>query len=336
MRRNRRVFHDKFPAINADTVIVPRLARFAYWSGERVSLELSIACGAGRATEDARIEVLFGGSRIVREVPCVAPAGVAQLGTVELEAAEVARPVQMPIELRLLSAGGRMLASNTIEVAVHPRRQAQLAAVGAVWSPDADLRAYLEVLGVPIAESLGEASLVVARSANAGLDAYVRDGGSLLLLPAAEGSLYPFFPHWQKVCIAARAGTPWQGDWASSFSWLDRSGVFSGLPGGPLLDFSFDRVTPRHVITGCNLLDFQSRVHAGLAVGWIHRPVALAVERAYGKGRLVASTLRLFEDAPGADPTAFTLLQGFCELALTATGQRRSDAVSRLRSARAG
>jgi hypothetical protein len=338
MRRNRRVFHEKFPSINADTVIVARPARYAYWSGERLRVELTVACGAGPAIEDARLEVAFGGSRVVLEVPRVEPTGVAGLGTIALDAPEVSRAVQMPLELRLLSPSGAMLAANVIDVAVHPRRQAKIAAFGEVWSPAADLRDHLAELGVPMAASTSEAGLVVARSADAGLAGYVRDGGRLLLLPDAEGSLYPFFPHWQKVCVAARAGTLWQGDWASSFSWLDRSGVFADLPGGPMLDFSFDRVIPRHVITGCNLLDFQSRVHGGLAVGWIHRPAALAVERAYGKGRIVASTMRLFEDAPGADPTAFTLLQGLFELAQMATGQRRLDAVSRLhaRSLRAG
>jgi hypothetical protein len=29
------------------------------------------------------------------------------------------------------------------------------------------------------------------------------------------------------------------------------------------------------VISGCNLLDFQARVHAGLVVSWIHKPAAL-------------------------------------------------------------
>ena len=48
----------------------------------------------------------------------------------------------------------------------------------------------------------------------------------------------------------------------------------------------------------------------------IHKPAALAVERAYGAGRVVVSTFRLFRDAPGADPTATRLLAGMIELAL--------------------
>ena len=65
---------------------------------------------------------------------------------------------------------------------------------------------------------------------------------------------------------------------------LDASlGPFRPLPPGPLLDETMDRVLPEYVISGCNLLDFQARVFAGLVVGWIHKPVALGVERSYGR-----------------------------------------------------
>jgi hypothetical protein len=144
---------------------------------------------------------------------------------------------------------------------------------------------------------------------------YVRRGGRLLLLPEGDCSLNPLFPHWQAVRVQNRDGTMWRGDWASSFAWLRREGTFAGLPGQPLLDETFDRVIPTHVIANCNLLDFQARVHAGLVVGWIHKPVALAVERAYGEGHLVVSTFRLFRDAPGADPTATALLDSLIALA---------------------
>src|SRR5207302_1262069 len=150
----------------------------------------------------------------------------------------------------------------------------------------------------------------------------------LLILAGAEFGLSPLFPLWQNVTVRRRTGTIWRGDWASSFAWLHRPGAFSRMPGGPLLDETFDRVLPNYVISGCNLLDFQARVHAGLVVGWIHKPVALAVERSYGKGRFVVSTFRLFRDAPGVDPTATVLLD--CLLALA---MAQGSAASRDREA---
>jgi hypothetical protein len=103
------------------------------------------------------------------------------------------------------------------------------------------------------------------------------------------------------------------------------------LPGGPLLDESFDRVIPERVIAGCNLLDFQARVHAGLVVGWLHKPVALTVEQPCGRGHVVASTFRLFRDSPGADPTATVLLDAL--LALTVGAGERLGAAPELETA---
>jgi hypothetical protein len=118
------------------------------------------------------------------------------------------------------------------------------------------------------------------------------------------------------VRVIARDGTLWRGDWASTFSWLRRGQAFARLPGGPLLDEAFDRALPTRIITGCNLLDFQARVHGGMVIGWVHKPVATVVERGYGDGRIVASTFRLFRDPPGADPTATLLLDSLIELAM--------------------
>src|SRR5690348_6948905 len=48
MRRNPRAFHHAFGAINADTVIVPRWQRLAYWADETATIDLAVA-HAGKA-----------------------------------------------------------------------------------------------------------------------------------------------------------------------------------------------------------------------------------------------------------------------------------------------
>ena len=62
-------------------------------------------------------------------------------------------------------------------------------------------------------------------------------------------------------------------------------------------------------------------------VGWIHKPVALGVERSYGRGRMVASTLRLLRDEPLADPTATMLTDALVELAVESRAARLEEAV---------
>jgi hypothetical protein len=212
-------------------------------------------------------------------------------------------------------------------MAVHPRRRRPAHARQLVWSPDEDIRQRMQALGYAPARALEEATLVVSRNHDKAIADHVRQGASLLLLPEDEMTLYPFFPHWQAVKVQARRGTLWAGDWASSFAWMRRSGPFAPFPSGPLLDETMDRVLPEHVISGCNLLDFQARVFSGLVVGWIHKPVALGVERSYGRGRLVATTFRLLRDAPSADPTATVLLDSLVDLAMEARSPRIEEAV---------
>ena len=91
---------------------------------------------------------------------------------------------------------------------------------------------------------------------------------------------------------------------------MRRAGAFAALPGGPLLDHSFDRVIPEYVIAGLRPIDFEADVPAGLLLGWVHKPVALIATLAVGEGRMLVSTFRLLRDAPGADPVATTLLRG--------------------------
>lgn len=317
MRRNPRVFHDVFPTVNADTVIVPEWQRTAYWEDEPVRLDVAVAHGAGAPLAGARLEL--DGTGTAEAVPTLEAGTVAPVGTVERTLPRTGQPAIRRVDLTLRSAGGAVLATNHVEVAVHPRRHAP-PGIGPIWAPDPAVRDRLAALGYTVADGLSGAVTVVAEHMEEAFRGHVRDGGALLFLADHPVPLYPFFPHWQNVRVESRDGTLWTGDWASTFAWLRRSGPFARLPGGPLLDHAFDRVIPRHLILGCNLLDFEARVHAGMVIGWVHKPVALTVERQYGAGRIVAATFRLFRDAPGADPTATTLLDGLIEL--TVQGRR--------------
>lgn len=308
MRRNPRVFHDVFHWINADTVVVATPAVHAGWAGDAIQVDLVVAHGGPDDIEDAELELTFEEDMRVIRLPRVAAGAVVELGRLKVRLPELRTSDMRQLHVHLRK-GDRTIARNTLDLAVSAR---QGAAPGreAVWSSDPQLREKLQGFGYRLADGREDAFLVVERQHDAALAAYVRGGGRLLLLPEAPGLLYPFFPHWQNVTVEARSGTPWQGDWASSFAWLDRTGPFRTVPGGPLLDWAFERIVPNHVIAGCNVIDFHSRVHAGLAVGWIHKPVALAVERGYGRGKFVASTFRLFRDEPGRDPTAALVLRG--------------------------
>ena len=107
--------------------------------------------------------------------------------------------------------------------------------------------------------------------------------------------------------ILPRQGTPWQGDWASSLGWLCRDRLFPNLPSGSVVDFAYADLTPEHVIAGYAPREFAREVHAGLFVGWLHRPVPTIAERRIGRGRLLICTFRLTA-ALGTSPLAEQML----------------------------
>ena len=80
-------------------------------------------------------------------------------------------------------------------------------------------------------------------------------------------------------------------------------------------DLSFDRVIPHHVMTGFRAWEFGGPVHAGIVVGWVHKPAALIAERRVGRGGLAACTFRLFGDAPLVDPVAASLFDAMIAIA---------------------
>jgi hypothetical protein len=311
LRRNPRVFHDVFRTINADTIIVPQWDRLAFWDDEMLQVGVAIAHG-GHAVENATLDVCVD-SHWVKRTCRLEPGAVADLGIVALPLPNVESGGTFVLSFNLRRPDSSVIATNTLDITVHPGRIRHARLEQNLWSPSKSLRDRLQADGYEIADGIDTADIVVATEHDEAIAGYVRGGGKLLLLPEAEGTLYPFFPHWQSVKVQKRKGTVWGGDWASSFAWLRRQNAFASLPGGPLIDASFDRVIPDAVISGCNLHDFQARVHAGLVVGWIHKPVALTIERGYGKGRLLATTFRLFQDAPQADPTATVLLHSLLE-----------------------
>jgi hypothetical protein len=313
MARNPRVFHDVFGTINADTVIVPTSERASFWDDEKLSLKVSIANGTKRVGS-ATLNVCIEGGRL-SQTCCLASGIVTELAPMELTLPVVDKGDVVTVSLELRAPDETLIASNCLEIAIHPRRLRGERPKQSVWCSTEGLRERLRAQGYVMAATIEQAGILIATSHDELLAGYVRSGGTLLLLPEAEMSLYPFFPHWQNVRIQSRAGSLWGGDWVSSFAWLRRRGEFSGLPGGPLIDTTFDRVIPKLVVSGCNLLDFQARVHAGLVVGWIHKPVALVVERSYGKGRMVVATFDLFADSPNVDPTATVLLDALVRTA---------------------
>ncbi len=147
----------------------------------------------------------------------------------------------------------------------------------------------------------GQADLLVVETLNDRWRSHAQDGGRVLWLAEEPDSFQTHLGSWG---LAGRHGRSWQGDWASSMSWIRQDRMFQDLPTGGTVDFAFADLTPETVIVGLSPRDYAANVHSGLFVGWVHHIVALVAERRIDKGRLMSCTYRLRDhlgDAPGGD-----------------------------------
>ena len=336
MNRNPRVFHDAFATINADVVIVPRVQRYAGVAGEGFAFGVAVAAG-GKTVSGGVLRWEIEGASGEIAVPDVAALGVVDCGTVSLALPMAAGNRMVAIALTLFS-GSAEIARNRVEVAVYtPRSATGLPSVG---SDDAALAAYAEALGYDVV-AVDHAEVVLTQGLTAGDIARLQGGARYLVL--ADGSAktkgnlrvdergreQPFMPVVDampgipigaeavlpNIGLVARQGTMWRGDWIAGFSWIRRDGAFADMPGGPLLDMSFDKVVPHYVMTGFRGHEYAGAVQAGVVVGWVHKPAAFIAERRVGRGGLVACTFRLMTEPAGADPVAAYLFDALVKSA---------------------
>lgn len=339
MNRNPRPFADAFATINADCVIVPQVGRYSVWMGESLSIGLSVAAGGqaqGAGMLHWRAE---GASGRIAVPPCPA-LGVAETAGLHLTAPSDGENRMLALTLEW-QVGGRVVATDRVEIALYARPG--LTGLPAVHSPDPALAAHLAGLGLQVVAAK-KAAVTVAHALDANDIARLQSGANYLVLADGSGGTrlrtdtarreQPFIPvvdstpgipgtaesQLPNMVLHARHGTIWRGDWIAGFSWLRREGVFAAIPGGPLVDLSFDRVIPHHVLTGFRTWEYAGPVHAGLVVGWCHKPAALLAERRVGRGRMVATTFRLTTEPAGADPVATTLMAAMLALATGAAG----------------
>lgn len=333
MNRNPRRFAADFARVNAEAVILTRVARPAVWLGEAFEVDLAIASG-GQGLVEGRVEWRIEGQSGVVALEAVAPLAVSRWARLRVEMPRdgASRTVTLQLSYRV---GGQVLAESAVALAAY--RRPGSAGLPRVAAPS-ELHPWLKSLGlVPVFSA--EADLHVVRSLSEQDIARMQAGARYLVLadgtkastlrsdlgrreppglvwtdgepglPAPRDRLLP------NMSLVARHGTMWRGDWIAGFSWLRRDGAFAALPGGPMIDATFDRVVPHHVLTGFRPWEFGGPVQAGLVVGWVHKPAALIASRPVGRGNVMISTFRLFQDAPGTDPVAATLLEALIQSA---------------------
>jgi hypothetical protein len=338
MARNPRIFAEALPSVNADIVIIPAAARHAIAAGDDASFAVTISTGGARLPAGSRLAWQFGTASGEVALSPASPMQV-QDAPVVARTGRDGMPERRKASFSVIAPDGTVLSRNSETISVHASRSG-LQPVR--FASDADeIAERLEALGhervdaraadvfvtVGIDAARVEAihagqhvlQIVAKQPGRLRDDTPPRDGPmSIEIDPGAGGMIsgpYFSFPGYNLV---NRHKSIWRGDWVGNFSWLRRDGRFAPIPGGPLFDLSFATVAPHQLMTGFRPWEFQGRVHAGVVVGWVHKPAAFLIEKRLGRGKLVATTFRLNEEMAGVDALATALYDGLLLLAADA------------------
>ena len=305
MTMQREIKHGLDPiltSVNQDNVVIVRPQQWSGRPGERVRVELR-AFGVDGPSAEGMIDWRAGSEH--GSLP--APGGVVEV--------LLPQPGLHTIEARWLRGEG-VVAVNQVELA---SVQPQVSATPLRVLDDRGLGIALRHLGYNVAhgapaKAAAKGAILVANRYSRRLQEAVQGGASALLIAGEDFSLSKGNLRLPTGSIVGRKDTPWVGDWATSFSWLKKSGPFATLPGGPLLEIEYGDIMPDAVYVGLPAWATRSHSWAGLALGWIHKPVSLLSMMPYGKGQLAITTFKLNAKTVAENVLAQALLDGALQL----------------------
>ncbi len=293
-----------FVDLNQDNVVT---IRPQFWSGRPGAMLPVDLRAIGVDGIDGRGVLYWQIGEVSGEIP--APGGIVEM---PLPNATDGTSGLATIGARWLSDSGEQIAVGSVEVAY---LEPPVSDKPVYVVDDAELATTLSVLGYQVVDSMDEAVLLVTRSVTPEVMAAVQGGANALLIAGVEMLGQSNAISLPLATIVPREGTQWQGDWATSFSWLRKEGPFEHLPGGPLMEMEYAKLMPDVVIANASRMSMQSATWAALALGWIHHVVSLLSTFPYGRGQATVTTFKLSNELLAEDVAAQGLFAGLVNLA---------------------
>jgi hypothetical protein len=311
MWREPKVYAAELAKIQQPDVILLRLSKQNYTSGERVEAKVLLSHYSAAELNGASVtwrtdSGLSGQFKIDRAVE---GAGVTELQPLSFVAPTVAKPRHEKLTVLVVNRSGQILAENSFEFFVYPKETTTQNLSLLVYDPaniSAGLSQALTAAGYKVsafkADGADAKSLLVATTIDSQVKRYLQNGGRALILADAKEAL----PANSAYKIRPREGSDLDGNWVTNFNWA-KTGIapFNEVALTKILSFEAANTIPRYVIQGVRAADYDD-VLSGIFYGWLNNNAALAVQMRAGNGKLFITTFRF--NAYGNDPYATRLL----------------------------
>ena len=325
MWRNPKVYASRLAQIQQPDVVLARLPRYNFVSGETVRLQITASHYGAADWRGARVRWMTQ-SGASGEFPIAQPparGAVAKLNDILLRAPVVRAARPEVVSIQVVGANGSVLCENSYEFFVYPATSARAAKARiAVHDPSKSLvalTASLRQAGYNLGAKGGPATLLISPVMDAAVEQHLSRGGrALLLLNSAEA-----LPKSAGVSIKMRQGSDLDGNWVTNFNWARTDAApFRKIGFGRILGFEAAAITPEYVLQNVPSAAYDD-VLAGIFYGWLNDNAALAVQAKQGEGSLLATTFRFA--AYGTDPYARNLLDGLISHATGPAFQPKFD-----------
>ncbi len=236
LHRNPKVFHNVFATINGEVVVVPRWNHTAYWTGETIEVEWTIAHSATTALSDVVLRYgLADGEGHEIAVGFVAAGETVLVKTPFLIVPDLSRPANRSLWCEIQDGTGTVITRNELPLSLFPRPQGPTTATPSLWCGDSAFGEALKAAGYDVHATPDTADIVVVTALHHDVMALANGGKTVIVFVQSGDALGDGNLGLQ---VLPRAQTILQGDWVSAFAWLKRRSLCPH-PGRPTAGLQF-------------------------------------------------------------------------------------------------
>jgi len=289
--------------LNSQILIEAHLTRFAFWTGENVSLSVVCSNVSNRDIKNGNLIWRIGESIEGRmKVDTVKAYSVTKIGEVKTNMPDFDRITKLRFYIELYSDKGDPIAYNEYPIYVIPK----------------DVITELRELGLGVylrGERLGDISIphvkmdslekwnfIITNSLDEAILKYVKNGGKALVIITKEGS----------IIVGRRRFSinPLRGGWITGFHYVRRQELVREITNSRIMGVEFLNLLPKK-----GLLISEEDIDAeitGYFEGWLHNHHTTTLEVEEGLGKLILTSMRFHEGLH--DPLTYVILKNLVRI----------------------